>query len=123
MTKSYGHRHGTVEGWGDEITQYYVVEDMLKLDPGQLMHLFESVVGQVRPDSGVFIHHDYSTGSKGTVEQFVAGLSDWFENNGETLVETVGAVVRDRGDNMTTLQENVEDGCEGIATWDGRGTD
>ena len=123
MGKSYGHRHGTVEGWGDEITQYYVVEDMLKLDPGQLMHLFECVVGQVRPDNGVFVHHDHSTGSKGMVEHFVAGLGDWFENNGETLVETVGAVVRDRGDNMATLQENVEDGCEGIATWDDGGTD
>ena len=123
MAKSYGHRHSAVEGWGDEITQYYVVEDMLKLDPGQLMHLFECVVGHVRPTNGVFVHHDHLNGSKGMVEQFVAGLGDWFENNGETLVETVGAVVRDRGGNMTALQELVEDGCDGIAKWNDGGTD
>ena len=115
MAKNYNHRHGAVEGWGDEITQYYVVEDMLKLHPGHLMHLFESVVGQISPSDALLGTWDPVAGSKGTVEQFVAGLGDWFENNGETLVETVGVVVADRGGDMGALREGVEDGWEGIA--------
>ena len=51
MARNHNQYGATVEGWGDEIAQYYVVEDMLKLDPGQLMHLFESVTGQAGPDA------------------------------------------------------------------------
>ena len=109
------HCYGAVEGWGDEIAQYYVVEDMLKLHPGQLIHLFESVVGQISPDHGLLGSWDSMGGSKGVVEHFVAGLGDWFENNGETLVETVGLVVTDRGGDMGALRKGVEDGWEGVA--------
>ncbi|KAK3169974.1 hypothetical protein OEA41_009359 [Lepraria neglecta] len=118
MAKNYNHHHGAVEGWGDEIAQYYVVEDMLKLHPGQLMHLFESVVGQVSSSDGLLGGWDPVGGSKGAVGHFVAGLGDWFENNGETLMETVGVVVADRGGDMGALREGVEDGWEGIARRD-----
>ncbi|KAL8817136.1 MAG: hypothetical protein Q9223_003981, partial [Gallowayella weberi] len=32
------------EGWGDDVSHYYVVEDMLKLHPGQMMELYDFVV-------------------------------------------------------------------------------
>ena len=110
-----------MEGWGDDITQYYVVEDMLKCDPGQLMQLFTSVTGDLELlQSG--IGSNYGGGGvvmpgnpKGVVEHFVVGLGEWFENNGETLCETVGQVLGDRGGDVAALREGVEEGWEGIA--------
>ncbi|KAL8695715.1 MAG: hypothetical protein Q9224_003213, partial [Gallowayella concinna] len=32
------------EGWGDDVSHYYIVEDMLKLHPGQMMELYDFVV-------------------------------------------------------------------------------
>lgn len=106
-----------VEGWGDEISQYYVVEDMSKCDPGQLLWLFETVLGTGDEsfEGGWGGCNAGFMGSKGMVEQFVMGLGEWFENNGETLVETVGAVVGDRGGDVGALREGVEGGWEGIA--------
>ena len=101
------HNNVVMEGWGDEIAHYYVVEDMLKLNPGQLMHLFDSVTG-FNGDCTV-------CGSKSMVESYVAGLGDWLENNGETLAETIGFVVGERGGDVTELKEFVEAGWAGIA--------
>lgn len=115
MARNHNQYGATVEGWGDEIAQYYVVEDMLKLDPGQLMHLFESLTGQAgsNAESTAF----YGFGSrKATVEHFVAALGDWFENNGETFVETICFVVGERGGDGRELGELVEGGLEGICT-------
>lgn len=103
-----------VQGWGDEISQYYVVEDMLKCHPGQLMWLFQAVMGDVEGFGGGG-GGGFVGGAKGVVEHFVAGLGDWFENNGETMVETVGFVVGERGGDVGALKEGVEDGWEGIA--------
>lgn len=101
------------ESWGDEIAQYYIIEDMLKLNPDQLLQLYEHVV---------------TTGGRrrGVVERFVAGFvlggsccvvgsEGWFENNGETLVETVDLVVGSRGECAVWLKEEVKvGGAEGI---------
>lgn len=113
MAKSHNQYGATVEGWGDEIAQYYVVEDMLKLDPGQLMHLFESLTGQAGSDAELTAYYNFGS-RKATVEHFVAGLGDWFENNGETLVETICFVVGERGGDGRELGELVEGGLEGI---------
>ncbi|KAF2404782.1 hypothetical protein EJ06DRAFT_546573 [Trichodelitschia bisporula] len=59
------------EGWGDEVGHYYVVEDMLKLDPGQIMWLKEHAP------------------RRAMVEGFVRGLGEWFENNGQTFGGTL----------------------------------
>lgn len=111
------------DGWGDEIAHYYVVEDMLKLDPGQLMWLYNeltctsetneactaSLTGTAYPVNGGY------AGGKTIVERFVAGLGgEWFENNGETFVETAALVVGDRGEEVKVLKERVEDKVEGI---------
>ena len=31
-------------GWGDEISQYYVVQSMMKLSPAQIIHMQERAV-------------------------------------------------------------------------------
>ena len=78
------------EGWGDEIPHYYVVEDMLKLDPGQILWLRDNAP------------------LKGQVEMFVKGLGDWFEDNGETLGQTLAWVVGERGGDVEELKESIE---------------
>lgn len=113
MARNQSQFGATVEGWGDEIAQYYVVEDMLKLDPGQLMHLFESVTGQAGPDAESIAFYGFGS-KKATVEHFVARLGDWFENNGETLVETISFVIAERGGDGRALGELIEGGLEGI---------
>lgn len=103
-----GGCNGIVEGWGDEIAHYYVVEDMLKLDPGQIVSLFEHVTGNGR---GGWVNES----AKDAVHSFVARVGgEWFENNGETFGETVAFVVGERGGEMEELRESVEDGVEGI---------
>ena len=105
--------HGTtLEGWGDEITHYYVLEDMLKLDPSQLLYLYTSIVS-----TGGGPGFDAGQSSKGLVEAFVGGLSEgggWFENNGETLAETVGFVVGERGGDVWDIRGMIDEGIEGV---------
>ncbi len=85
------------EGWGDEIPHYYVVQDMLKLDPGQIMWLKENAP------------------LKGQVEGFVRGLGEWFDNNGETFGQTLDWVLRERGGDAQELKESIGFGEAGIA--------
>ena len=113
MARNHNQYGATVEGWGDDIVQYYVVEDMLKLNPGQLMHLFESLTGQAGSDAESTALYSFGD-RKAIVEHFVAALGDWFENNGETLIETIGFVVGERGGDGRELGELVEGGLEGI---------
>ena len=77
------------EGWGDDIPHYYVVEDMLKLDPGQIMWLKENAP------------------LKGMVETYVKGLGEWFENNGETFGQTLEWVVCERGEDIADVKEAI----------------
>ncbi|KAF2263920.1 hypothetical protein CC78DRAFT_533692 [Lojkania enalia] len=93
------HTHHDVgaEGWGDDIPHYYVVEDMLKLDPEQIMWLKENAP------------------LKGMVEMYVRGLGDWFENNGETWAQTLEWVLDERGEDIGEFMGAVADGDLGIA--------
>lgn len=107
------------EGWGDEITHYYVVEDMLKLDPGQLRSLYESVMTGAVPSTTTARKNGYAaaiTGNSkgGVVERFAAELGDWFENNGETFGETLNWVIEARGEDAATLREAVQSEADGI---------
>jgi F-box-like len=85
------------EGWGDEIPHYYIVQDMLKLDPAQVLWL---------RDHAPLKEH---------VESYVHSLGDWFRNNGETFVDTLLWVMKERGEDPEELKIAIED-CEmGIA--------
>jgi len=88
------------EGWGDDIGHYYVVEDMLKLDPEQILWLRDNAP------------------LKGMVETFVKGLGDWFDNNGETWGQTVEWVLRERGEDVEEVSAAIADGEMGIALVD-----
>ncbi|KAK4569832.1 hypothetical protein LTR86_002801 [Recurvomyces mirabilis] len=100
------HHEPGAEGWGDDINHYYVVEDMMKLDPGQILLLKEKY----------FL--------KGHVEAFVRlevdGGEGWFVDNGETFSETLWSVLRQRhmddvDGGVEGLKREVEDGVLGVA--------
>ncbi|KAK2789310.1 hypothetical protein FQN53_002152 [Emmonsiellopsis sp. PD_33] len=89
------HEPGT-EGWGDQIHHYYVVEDMMKLDPSQVLWLRENAP------------------LKEQVERYVRSMGDWFENNGDTFGQTLEWVLRERGDEYMDLHFAIVDGEIGI---------
>ena len=111
-TRTQRELHGTtLEGWGDEITHYYVLEDMLKLHPGQLLYLYSTIMDATQGN----FHPGQS--AKGLVESFVAGLEGgggWFENNGETMGETIGFVIGERGGRLEEVRAAVEEGVWGV---------
>jgi hypothetical protein len=88
-TKAYHlGRHGAdagFEGWGDSISHYYAVEDMLKLDPGQILWLKEKKM------------------PRGQVLEWVQGLGEWFSNYGDTWGETAKYVLDQRDEDMAEL--------------------
>lgn len=94
--QSSAHHEPGGEGWGDDIPHYYVVEDMLKLDPGQVLWLKENAP------------------LKGMVESYVRELGAWFENNGETFGQTLEWVIRERGEDVEELREGIREGEQGI---------
>ncbi|KAK5121889.1 hypothetical protein LTR85_004460 [Meristemomyces frigidus] len=88
------------EGWGDDIGHYYVVEDMMKLDPEQILFLRDSC--------------PLKTHVEAYVRTFEGG-GEWFVNNGETFSETLWFVLRQRGGEVDAFKGAVEE-CEmGIA--------
>lgn len=96
LTPSRYHEPGA-EGWGDDIGHYYVVEDMMKLDPEQILYLKEQCP------------------LKSQVEAYVQSFGEWWGNNGETFSETVGFVVRQRGGDMEEFKSAIEYGEAGVA--------
>ncbi|KAI6841370.1 hypothetical protein KC332_g12160 [Hortaea werneckii] len=94
------HEPGS-EGWGDDISHFYVVEDMSKLDPGQILFLKNRAPLKQQVDMWL------RTSLEGGVE--------WFVNNGETFSETLGFVIRQRGGDMEALRGAVAEGEMGIA--------
>ncbi|KAJ4988712.1 hypothetical protein SVAN01_05845 [Stagonosporopsis vannaccii] len=85
------------EGWGDDISHYYVIEDYMKLDPEQVLWLKENAP------------------LKGMVEGYVRLLGGWFENNGATLGQTVDWVLNERGEGAVDFAEGIAEGRLGIA--------
>jgi hypothetical protein len=108
-TATYNSRHASTkfslhpnheigaEGWGDDIPHYYVIEDMLKLDPEQILWLKENAP------------------LKGMVEGYVSSLGSWFENNGETWVQTLEWVLDERGEDVAEFRDGIAAGRLGIA--------
>jgi hypothetical protein len=94
------HHEPGAEGWGDDIGHYYVVEDMLKLDPEQILWLRENAP------------------LKGMVEGYVRELGEWFDNNGETWSQTLEWVMKERGDDVWDVVEGIAAAEMGIALED-----
>lgn len=74
----YGGADAGAEGWGDNLGHYYVVQDMLKLDPEQILWLKERKM------------------CRSQVLDWVRGLGEWFENYGDTWSETMNFVLSER---------------------------
>ncbi|KAL8946931.1 MAG: hypothetical protein Q9222_006734, partial [Ikaeria aurantiellina] len=85
------------QGWGDDVSHYYVIEDMLKLHPGQVMQLYNFIVNG-SGKLGALEVGQMGGNHKVAVEAFVVGLGEWFDNNGETLAETIRLVLTERGE-------------------------
>jgi hypothetical protein len=86
------------EGWGDEIPHYYIMQDMMKLDPGQILWLRDHAL------------------LKEQVEEYVWSLGEWFRDNGETFGDTLEYVMNERGLNVKELRSAVVDRDMGIVT-------
>ncbi|PYH99933.1 F-box domain protein [Aspergillus ellipticus CBS 707.79] len=91
----YFHDPGS-EGWGDEIPHYYVVQDMMKLDPGQVLWLRERAP------------------LKEQVEVYICSFGDWFRNNGETFGDTLEWVMKERGDDVEEFRAAIADRDMGV---------
>lgn len=86
-----------LEGWGDDISHYYVIEDYMKLDPEQVLWLKANAP------------------LKGMVEGHVRLLGGWFENNGATLGQTIDWVLNERGESVGEFGGEIEEGRLGVA--------
>ena len=87
-------------GWGDEIAQYEIVQAMLKLNPAQIMSLYDYAVTRFH------------------VETYVSNVigDDWFWNNGQTFLDTWNLVLVARGLDPYALREDIMQGWSGVAT-------
>jgi len=95
--KPTAHWEPGSEGWGDDLSHYYVLEDYMKLDPGQILALKNAAFTKMQ------------------VEAYVRGLGEWFDNNGETFGETLAYVLRTRGHELDEFLKAVADGELGVA--------
>lgn len=84
------------EGWGDDLSHYYTVNDMLKLDPEQILWLRDNA------------------SSKCEVETYVKSIGEWFDNNGETFGQTLEHVLRERGICAMEFSGSIDAGETGI---------
>lgn len=93
-------RQHSMDGWGDDIEQYHALNAMLKLNPAQIMWLYENAV------------------TKQDVEHFVEDSvgGQWFWNNGETMLHTWMLVLHGRGVSVQEVKEKVYCGLAGIAS-------
>jgi hypothetical protein len=92
-------RHQSMDGWGDDIVQYHALGSMLKLNPAQIMWLYDHAI--TKRDVELF------------VEDKVGG--HWFWNNGETMLHTWILVLYGRGVPVEEVREKVYRGLAGIA--------
>jgi hypothetical protein len=87
-----------MHGWMDEITRFYVLEDLMKLDPEQVLWFRE------------IAHLNMQ------VPDYIAPVGEeWFMNNGETFAETFEKVLLDRGEDPEEIRTLIANGELGIA--------
>lgn len=104
----------TWDGWGDDVAHYYVLEDMLKFHPGEIYQLYDFCAGSGRLGEMIGAIDGLHIASKKTVvETHVAGMGDWFVDNGQTLGETINLVISERGeDEIEGVGAIVADGVD-----------
>ncbi|RMZ91192.1 hypothetical protein DV736_g1587, partial [Chaetothyriales sp. CBS 134916] len=95
-------RDQTMEGWGDDIDQYHILSSMLKLNPSQVVLLYENAL--CKRDVEVFVDDH--------------GGGNWFWDNGETMLHTWMLVLHDRGLSVHGVREKISSGLLGIAVDD-----
>ena len=95
--RSTTNRELTMEGFGDEIDHYHFIETMLKLDPAQILHLYDHV------------EHKWQ------IDEYIMSLGEWFSNNGQTWSSTWELVLHQRGFVVQDVRERIEDGMLGVA--------
>jgi hypothetical protein len=82
----------------DEITRFYILEDLMKLDPEQVLWFREIAYLNLQ------------------VPDYIAPVGEeWFMNNGETFAETLEKVWLDRGENPDEIRSLIASGELGIA--------
>ena len=86
------------EGWGDDTDHYFVLEDMLKLSPRQILELKEHAVTKVQVQSYVAVHG-----------------GDWFHNNGQHFGQTMDFVLKERGVDAEDFERAMGEGLVGVA--------
>lgn len=95
--QSLGFQAG-VHGWADDITRFYALEDLMKLDPEEVLWL----------QANAYLHLQVP-------DQIGSMGEEWFINNGETFAHTFGMVMADRGEDAQEIQERIARGELGIA--------
>lgn len=128
-SSNYDPEWHMLQGWGDQISHYYVLEDMLKLEPGRIVWLYDYIMVYPRslwsslPLREVNYSHQVCenthTGSNELKDAIDAVVTaEWFQNNGQTFVETMEFVIEERGErnDMRLLRQAVAEGEEGIVT-------
>lgn len=91
-------------GWGDEISQYYVVQSMMKLTPAQIMYLYEHVTRRQELELWLAEHVG----------------EEWFWDNGQTWLDTWTLVLYKRGEDPGLARNAIQNGRAGITKedWD-----
>jgi hypothetical protein len=92
LKKQTAHDMSGPSGWGDPVKHYYVIEDMLKLDPRAVLWLYDHP-------------------QKYQVESYLTSLGEWFPNNGDTFSETLACVLEGR---EADLADDSGSSCFGI---------
>ena len=85
-------------GWGDDVSQYYVVQAMMKLNPAQIMYLYEHATRKQDVEKWLIEHVG----------------EEWFWDNGETWFDTWRLVLYRRGEDLSLLRDAIYDGNTGI---------
>ncbi|KAK5107081.1 hypothetical protein LTR62_001865 [Meristemomyces frigidus] len=95
------HHEPSTEAWGDDINHYYIIEDMMKLSPAQILLLRDRCPLKAQVESFVRTEVDQGEG--------------WFGENGETFCETLWSVVKGRGGEVEEVKAGVGVGELGVA--------
>lgn len=97
---------------------------MLKLTPQHILHLYENP-GKAKVDAYVRAVASNteinSTGEAALLTLFSEPLyhvmwPEWFDNNGETLGETIQRWLIEHGADFMQIEQDIDDGVLGVAT-------